>query len=126
MVIDASFERQILLQGERKPVMAEFVSGAAWSASSVRFTLWANGMPADGYSGISAELAADSSGRLYTAYAIIDLTPETAYPLLPGIYRGEFLLTTSNGEIIGARGPVTIVSAAADPPGEYGTGGGLS
>jgi hypothetical protein len=88
--------------------------------------VWAAGAPVEGYNGVSASISADWTSRLFTASAIIDLTPDAEYSLTGGDYEGEFLLTTSTGEIVTARGPVTIISpGSGEPPGDYQTGGGL-
>jgi hypothetical protein len=85
--------------------------------------LWAAGAPAAGYNGAAAALTSDPSSRLFTASAIIDLTSGAEYPLAGGIYVGEFLVTTSTGEVISAGGKV-IISGLYPPPGEYEIDGG--
>jgi hypothetical protein len=115
----------LLSTGERESVWAQFAAGIVWTAVSATFTLWAAGTPAAGYDAAVASLAADSSGRLYTSSATIDLTPGADHPLEGGIYYGEFLVTTSTGEIVAARGEVRILMPGADGPPEYQTGGGI-
>jgi len=124
--VHAWFDPQMLSAGERETVSAQFAAGAAWTAVSATFTLWAAGSPAAGYNGAAAALTADPSGRLYTIAAVIDLTSGAEYPLDGGIYYGEFLVASSTGLIIAARGQVTILTPEAEPPpGDYQTGGGV-
>lgn len=126
--ICARFETQIVLAGERRFVTAEFIGGYAWNALSARFTLYSADSPAAGFDSISALLASDASGRLYTASAVVDATSEAAYPLAAGMYRGEFLVTTAAGQVIGAVGEVRILSGSvsgASIPIEYEAGGGV-
>ncbi len=124
--INGWFNPQLLSFGDREPVQAQFAAGIAWSAVSATFTLWAAGYPAAGYNAITAALSADPSSRLFTASAIIDLTPDAEYPLEPGDYYGEFLIVTSASETVSAHGSVTILAPESQrPPGEVDIGGGL-
>ena len=124
--VKAWFNPQLLSFGEREPVQAQFAAGTAWSAASALFTLRAAGVPAAGYNAAAATLSAEPSGRLFTASATIDQTPDAESPLLAGDYYGEFLVATSAGDTVAARGQITIIAPdAARPPGEYDIGGGL-
>ena len=115
--VEALFVAQTFYQGERAAIIAEFDSGAAFTATSAQFTLYAAGSAVSGYSGVSATVTPDplASGRRVTVSAELDLSSVEVWAVPPpGRYRGEFLLTLATGEIHAAIGEVVIRSVVLE------------